>query len=50
MTAQTRFVRLKDADPRVNPGWMTQEEWNKEVAKNPKDLSRRVRITITEGA
>jgi hypothetical protein len=27
---------------------MSQEEWDKEVAKNPKDLNRRVKIKMSE--
>ena len=42
------YVRLNDANPAVNPGWMTQEPWEKEVAKNPKDLNRKVRIVVPE--
>ena len=42
------YVRLMDANPAVNPGWMSQEEWDKEVAKNPKDLNRRVKIKMSE--
>jgi hypothetical protein len=38
-------VRLRDANPKINPGWMTQEAWDAEVAKNPK-LDRLVRIDI----
>ena len=42
------YVRLKDANPAVNTGWMSQEEWDREVAKNPKDLNRRVKIKMSE--
>jgi hypothetical protein len=41
-----KYVRLKDANPAVNPGWMSQEQWDAEVAKTPKDLNRKVRIEI----
>ena len=42
------YVRLKDANPAVNPGWMTKEEWDDEVAKNPKDLNRRVKVKVSK--
>lgn len=42
------YVRLKDANPAINPGWMSQEEWDNEVAKNPKDLNRLVKIRIEQ--
>jgi hypothetical protein len=44
-----RYVRLRDANPAVNPGWMPQELYDAEVAKNPKDLERRVKINYPEG-
>lgn len=40
------YVSLKDANPSVNPGWMTEEQWLEEVRKNPKDLKRCVKIEI----
>jgi len=46
MTVQ--YVRLKDANPAVNPGWMSREDWDKEVAKNPRDLNRKVKIDIPD--
>lgn len=49
MTAASRNVRLKDANPTVNPGWMTPEQWDKEVRKNPKDLNRKVKIIVKTG-
>ena len=47
--ATTKNVRLRDANPIINPGYMTQEQWNAEVAKTPKNLDRLVRITINNG-
>jgi hypothetical protein len=41
-----KYVRLKDCDPEVNPGWMDPEVFAAEVAKTPKDLNRRVKINI----
>lgn len=44
-----RYVRLRDANPAVNPGWMSQVQYDTEVAKTPKDLERRVKINYPEG-
>lgn len=48
-----KYVRLKEANPAVNPGWMTQAEWEAEVEKSPKNdprdprgVNRLVRITV----
>jgi len=41
-----KYVRLKDANPAVNPGWMAPEQWAAEVAKNPRDMNRKVKITV----
>ena len=43
---RTVYVRLKDVI--VNPSWMTLEQLQKEVAKDP-DMNRLVKITINEG-
>lgn len=40
------YVRLKDANPRVNPGWMSQGDWEKAVANTNGDLNKKVRISI----
>ena len=42
----TKYVRLKDCDPAVNPGWMEPEQYAAEVAKDSKNLERRVRLTV----
>ncbi len=44
----TAYVRLRDANPAVNPGWMDEQDWLKEVEKTPKDLDRLIRVTIGE--
>ena len=43
---RTVYVRLKDV--MLNPGWMTPEQRQKEIAKNP-DMNRLVKITIDDG-
>ena len=41
-----KYVRLKDADPDVNPGWMDPADFAAEVAKDPRDLNRKVKIIV----
>lgn len=41
-----KMVRLRDANPTINPGWMALDRWLAEVAKAHGDLDRLVRTDI----